>query len=104
MIKKPRGTEDILPNDSKIWRLIENTAHEICATAIKKFVLLFSRILLFLAEELGTRQTWFKKKCIHSTIRAGVALLCVQREPLHWLEVTLKIRFMRILNPQSYII
>lgn len=31
MIKKPRGTEDILPNDSKIWRLIENTAHEICA-------------------------------------------------------------------------
>lgn len=31
MIKKPRGTEDILPNDSKIWRLIENTAHETCA-------------------------------------------------------------------------
>lgn len=30
MIKKPRGTEDILPEDIGIWRLIEDKAREIC--------------------------------------------------------------------------
>lgn len=30
MINKPRGTEDILPSDSPIWRKIEQTAHKIC--------------------------------------------------------------------------
>ncbi len=30
MINKPRGTEDILPSDSPIWRKIEQTAHEVC--------------------------------------------------------------------------
>ena len=30
MIKKPRGTEDILPSDSPLWRKIEQTAHEVC--------------------------------------------------------------------------
>ncbi len=30
MIKKPRGTEDILPQDAEIWNLIESTAKEIC--------------------------------------------------------------------------
>ena len=30
MINKPRGTEDILPVDSQIWRKIEKTAHEVC--------------------------------------------------------------------------
>lgn len=31
MINKPRGTEDILPDDSSLWRKIEQTAHEVCA-------------------------------------------------------------------------
>lgn len=31
MIKKPRGTEDILPKDAGIWNLIECTAREICS-------------------------------------------------------------------------
>ena len=31
MINKPRGTEDILPDDSPLWRKIEQTAHEVCA-------------------------------------------------------------------------
>lgn len=30
MIKKPRGTEDILPKDAASWNLIENTARNIC--------------------------------------------------------------------------
>lgn len=30
MIKKPRGTEDILPGDSEMWRKIEQTAHDVC--------------------------------------------------------------------------
>ncbi len=30
MITKPRGTEDILPNDVKLWQKIENTARECC--------------------------------------------------------------------------
>ncbi len=30
MINKPRGTEDILPADSHIWRKIERTANEVC--------------------------------------------------------------------------
>ncbi len=30
MIKKPRGTEDVLPGQSEIRRLIEQTAHEVC--------------------------------------------------------------------------
>lgn len=30
MIKKPRGTEDILPGESEVWRLIEQAAHEVC--------------------------------------------------------------------------
>lgn len=30
MINKPRGTEDILPEDSPLWRKIERTAHEVC--------------------------------------------------------------------------
>ncbi len=31
MINKPRGTEDILPADSHIWRKIERTANEVCS-------------------------------------------------------------------------
>ncbi len=30
MIKKPRGTEDILPGDVDLWRLIEKTAADVC--------------------------------------------------------------------------
>lgn len=30
MINKPRGTEDILPADSPLWRRIEQAAHEVC--------------------------------------------------------------------------
>ncbi len=30
MINKPRGTEDILPIDTPLWRKIEQTAHEVC--------------------------------------------------------------------------
>ena len=31
MITKPRGTEDILPEDSALWRRIEAAAHAVCA-------------------------------------------------------------------------
>jgi histidyl-tRNA synthetase len=30
MITKPRGTEDVLPKDSKLWQYIENTARGVC--------------------------------------------------------------------------
>ncbi len=30
MINKPRGTEDILPENSPLWRKIEQTAHRVC--------------------------------------------------------------------------
>lgn len=30
MINKPRGTEDILPDDSPLWRKIEKAAHDVC--------------------------------------------------------------------------
>lgn len=30
MINKPRGTEDILPSDSPLWRKIEQVAHNVC--------------------------------------------------------------------------
>ena len=30
MITKPRGTEDILPEDVVLWQKIENTAREVC--------------------------------------------------------------------------
>ncbi len=30
MITKPRGTEDVLPKDSKLWQYIENTARNVC--------------------------------------------------------------------------
>ena len=30
MITKPRGTEDVLPKDSKLWQYIENTARRVC--------------------------------------------------------------------------
>ena len=32
MINKPRGTEDILPEDSPLWRKIEAAVHETCRT------------------------------------------------------------------------
>jgi len=30
LINKPRGTEDILPQNSSLWRKIENAVHEVC--------------------------------------------------------------------------
>jgi len=30
MINKPRGTEDILPQNAAVWRSIENAIHEVC--------------------------------------------------------------------------
>ena len=30
MITKPRGTEDVLPKDSKLWQYIESTARGVC--------------------------------------------------------------------------
>lgn len=30
MITKPRGTEDVLPSESKLWQYIENTARNVC--------------------------------------------------------------------------
>ena len=30
MITKPRGTEDVLPSESKLWQYIENTARDVC--------------------------------------------------------------------------
>lgn len=30
MITKPRGTEDVLPKDSRLWQYIENTARNVC--------------------------------------------------------------------------
>ena len=30
MITKPRGTEDVLPEESKLWQNIENTARKVC--------------------------------------------------------------------------
>ncbi len=30
MITKPRGTEDVLPQDSKLWQQVEKTAREVC--------------------------------------------------------------------------
>ncbi len=30
MITKPRGTEDVLPKDSKLWQYVENTARCVC--------------------------------------------------------------------------
>ncbi len=30
MITKPRGTEDVLPEESKLWQYIENTARRVC--------------------------------------------------------------------------
>ncbi len=32
MINKPRGTEDILPEDCELWQVIEDTARSICKT------------------------------------------------------------------------
>lgn len=31
MINKPKGTQDILPQDSPLWRKIEDAAHRVCA-------------------------------------------------------------------------
>lgn len=31
MITKPRGTEDVLPKDSKLWQYVESTAREVCS-------------------------------------------------------------------------
>lgn len=30
MINKPRGTEDVLPSESYLWRYIEKTVHDVC--------------------------------------------------------------------------
>ncbi len=30
MITKPRGTEDVLPQESKLWQFVENTARNVC--------------------------------------------------------------------------
>lgn len=30
MITKPRGTEDVLPQESKLWQFVENTARKVC--------------------------------------------------------------------------
>ena len=30
MITKPRGTEDVLPEESGLWQYIENTARDVC--------------------------------------------------------------------------
>ncbi len=30
MITKPRGTEDVLPEESKLWQYVENTARRVC--------------------------------------------------------------------------
>ena len=65
MIKMPRGTQDILPQDSAKWRYIENRLHTLME-------LYNYKVLNFLQEAWGILLTLFKRKCIHLKIKGIV--------------------------------
>lgn len=73
MIKMPRGTQDILPQDSAKWRYIENRLHTLMELYNYKEI----RTPIFESTELlqeawGILLTLFKRKCIHLKIKEVV--------------------------------
>ena len=54
MIQKPKGTKDLLPDESYKWQEVERK--------IKEYQYL--NIQNYFKEELGKQQMLFKKKCI----------------------------------------
>ena len=72
MIKMPRGTQDILPQDSAKWRYIENRLHTLMELYNYKEI----RTPIFesteLLQEAGILLTLFKRKCIHLKIKEVV--------------------------------
>lgn len=71
MIKIPRGTQDILPEDSKKWRYIENQLDELMTFYNYKEIRtpIFESTDLF-ARGVGDSTMSYKKKCIHLKIKA----------------------------------
>ena len=71
MIKMPRGTQDILPQDSAKWRYIENRLHTLMELYNYKEI----RTPIFesteLLQEAGILLTLFKRKCIHLKIKGS---------------------------------
>ncbi len=73
MIKMPRGTQDILPQDSAKWRYIENRLHTLMELYNYKEIRtpIFESTELF-ARGVGILLTLFKRKCIHLKIKGIV--------------------------------
>ncbi len=71
MIKIPRGTQDILPEDSKKWRYIENQLDELMTFYnYKEIRTPILKVQIFLQEVLVIQPMSYKKKCIHLKIKA----------------------------------
>ena len=78
MIKKPRGTEDILPSDIDLWRLIEDTAREVCnlygykeiRTPVFEDTSLFSRGVGDNTDVVQKAMYTFNEMCIRESPRA----------------------------------
>ena len=74
MIKIPRGTQDILPEDSIKWRYIENKLDQLMEIynyqEIRTPIFESTELLL---EVLVIQQMLFKRKCIHLKIKVTVA-------------------------------
>ena len=75
MIKIPRGTQDILPEDSIKWRYIENKLDQLMELynyqEIRTPIFESTELLLEVWEILPTS---FKKKCTHLKIKVTVVL------------------------------
>ena len=68
-VKIPRGTQDILPEQVKLWQWIEDKVKQSQKNIVmKKFVLRFLNIRKFSKGVSVIRLISFKKKCILSKI------------------------------------
>lgn len=72
MIQKPKGTKDILPQDSYKWQYIEEKSKELFANyGFKEIrVPVFENTELF-QRGVGKLQMLYKKRCILLRIKAG---------------------------------
>lgn len=72
MIQKPKGTKDILPQDSYKWQYIEEKSKELFANyGFKEIRVPVLKIQSFFKEALGKLQMLYKKRCILLRIKAG---------------------------------
>lgn len=93
MIHIPRGTQDILPEETTKWRYIENQLHKLMEVYNYQEIRtpIFESTDLF-ARGVGTLPMLYKRKCTRSKIKVIVVLRYVLREQLRSYVAILKIK------------